>query len=188
MYNELYEAWKKELENIGLERLSSDFYSRVADYLRRLKEEGRMLDKRTVKARLLRNEMRNVKRMVQELIQVRYRKLVKKAADGEKVPSDFLTIEGKKIYAEVLPFAEAYQSFAKDILRGYTPTANVEQKHVKAVLRFLKDVPAIIGADMETYGPFKVEDVASLPVENSKILAKQGLAERVEVKLFCEKL
>jgi DNA replication initiation complex subunit (GINS family) len=44
----------------------------------------------------------------------------------------------------------------------------------------LKEVPAIIGADMKTYGPFKVEDVAALPVENTKILVKQGLAERVE--------
>ena len=34
---------------------------------------------------------------------------------------------------------------------------------------------------MDTYGPFKAEDIASLPVENAKILSKQGLAELVEV-------
>jgi len=34
---------------------------------------------------------------------------------------------------------------------------------------------------MKTYGPFKVEDVASLPAENAKILIRQGLAEKVEV-------
>jgi DNA replication initiation complex subunit (GINS family) len=34
---------------------------------------------------------------------------------------------------------------------------------------------------MATFGPFKVEDVASLPLENAKILVKQGLAERIEV-------
>jgi DNA replication initiation complex subunit (GINS family) len=33
---------------------------------------------------------------------------------------------------------------------------------------------------MKTYGPFLVEDVASVPVENAKILIKQGLAELVE--------
>lgn len=181
MYNELYEAWRRELENIKLGRLSSDFYSRIASYLRRLKEEGRMLDRRTVKARLLENEMRNVKRMVRELIQERYRKLVRKAAEGEKIPSDFLTEEEKKIHMGFLPFVEAYQGFAENILRGYAPKVNVEQKDRKAVLRFLKEVPVIIGADMEAYGPFKVEDVASLPVGNSKILIKQGLAERVEV-------
>jgi DNA replication factor GINS len=48
------------------------------------------------------------------------------------------------------------------------------------VLRFLKDVPALIGSDMKTYGPFEAEDVATLPSENAKILVKQGLAEKVE--------
>ena len=179
MYDELYNAWKRELENVELEKLLSDFYSRIADYLRRLKEEGRMLDKRTVKARLLKDEMRNVKRMVHELIQARYRKLVKRAAKGEKIPSGFLTTEEKKIYAGVLPLAETYYSLAENILRGYAQKVNVEQKHKNAVLRFLKKVPEIIGADMKTYGPFKIEDVASLPLDNSKILVKQGLAERV---------
>ena len=181
MYNELYDAWKRELENTELEKLSSDFYSRIAEYLRRLKEEGRMLDRRTVKARLLKDEMRNVKRMVHELIQARHRKLVMRAAEGEKIPAGFLTIEEKKIYAGVLPLAEAYHSLAENILRGYAQKVNVEQKHKNTVLRFLKKVPEIIGADMKTYGPFKIEDVASLPLDNSKILVKQGLAERVEV-------
>ena len=181
MYNELYEAWRRELENVELERLPSDFYSKIANYLRRLKEEGRMLDKRTVKARLLKNEVQNVKHMVRELIQARYGKLVDKAAKDEKIPSNLLTIEEKEIYASVPPLAETYQNFVKNVLRGYISKVNIEQEHNRAVLRFLRDVPEIIGADMETYGPFKVEDVASLPVENSKILARQDLAERVEV-------
>jgi len=181
LYDELYDAWKRELENVELEKLLSDFYSRVADYLRRLKEEGRMLDKRTVKARLLKDEMQNVKRMAHELIQTRYRKLVKKAANGERITSGFLTVEEKKIHAGVLPLAEAHYSLAENILRGHAQKVNVEQKHKNAVLRFLKNVPEIIGADMKTYGPFKIEDVASLPLDNSKILVKQGLAERVEV-------
>jgi DNA replication initiation complex subunit (GINS family) len=35
---------------------------------------------------------------------------------------------------------------------------------------------------MKTYGPFKPEDVASLPQENAKILVKQGVAVEVEAK------
>jgi DNA replication factor GINS len=181
MYNELYEAWKQEFENTELEKLSSDFYSGIADYIRRLKEEGRMLDKRTVKAQLLKNEIRNVKHMIYELIQARYRKLVRKMANGEKVPSDVLTAEEEKIYKGVSPFAEAFRSFAESLLRGRIPKVNVKQKRKRTVLRFLRGVPAIIGVDMKTYGPFKAEDVASLPVGNAKILVKQGLAEKVEV-------
>jgi DNA replication initiation complex subunit (GINS family) len=180
MYNELYEIWKKELENAELERLPADFYLKIVDYLRRHKEEGRMLDKKTVKANLLKREAQNVKRMVRELMRARYRKLVRKTAKGEKVPSDVLTPEEEKIYTGALSFSEAYSSFAKSILRGDIPKANIEQKNRRAVLRFFKNVPAIIGADMKTYGPFVIEDIASLPMENAKILIKQGLAEKVE--------
>jgi len=182
MYNELYEIWKQELESVEIGRLPPDFYSKVADYLRRLREEGRMLDKRTVKARLLEGEMQNVKRMIHELIQIRYRKMVRIMAKGKKVPPDVLTVEEGKIYVGVLPFTEAFRKFAKDIIQGYVAKQfDVGQEHKRSVLRFLKDVPPIIGADMKAYGPFKVEDVASLPVDNAKILVRQNLAEKVEV-------
>jgi DNA replication factor GINS len=180
MYDELYGIWKRELESVELEKLPPDFYSKITDYLRRLREESRMLDKRTVKASLLKKEMQNVKRMVYELIRSRHKKLAKKTLKGENFPSNLLTVEEEKVYTRVSLFAEAYRNFAKGILRGYVPKVDMEQEHKRAVLRFLKDVPAIIGADMKAYGPFKVEDVATLPIENAKILVKQGLAEKVE--------
>jgi DNA replication factor GINS len=181
MYNELYELWKQELESLELTKLPPNFYPRMAEYLRSIKEESRMLDKKTVKARLLECEMRNVKRMLLELIQARYNKLVKKAAKCERIPLEILSLEEKKIYTETLPIAEAYQNFIKNLLQGQFLNLEVEKEHKNVVLRFLMDVPAIIGADMKFYGPFKTGDVGSLPVENAKILIKQGLAEKVEV-------
>jgi len=180
MYNELNELWKRELESGELEKLSPDFYSGVADYLRRLKEEGRMLDKRTMKANLLEKEAQNVIHMAHDLVRARYKKIVKKIIKGEKLQSNTLTVEEEKIYAGFSSLAETYSSFTKNILRGYEPKIEAKQAHKRAVLRFLKGVPEIIGADMKTYGPFKVEDVASLPIENAKVLVKQGLTEKVE--------
>jgi DNA replication factor GINS len=181
MYAELSAVWKKELENAELEKLPPDFYSNLANYLKKLREESRMLDKRTVKASLLRKEMRNVRHMVKGLIETRYRKIVRKLSAGEEIPRDVLTPEEEKICLRVFPLAEAMRNFAKGVLRGHLTDVGVQNQHKRTVLRFLKDVPAIIGADMKAYGPFKVEDVASLPVENAKILVKQSLAETVEV-------
>lgn len=182
MYNEIYEIWTRELEKAELEKITSDFYSRASDYLRKLKEESRMLDKRTVKANLLKSEMQNVKRMLNELVRIRYKKLVKNASRGQKIPSSSLAIEEEKIYAEILSIAETYQRFAQDLLQGRVLKMNVKHEKKRTVLRFLKDIPTIVGADMKTYGPFKAEDVASLPIENAKILIKQHLAERVDVE------
>ena len=181
MYTELCAAWQREVENAALGRLSPDFYMRIADYVRRIKEETRMLDKKTVKASLLEHELQNVKRMLQELVWARYKKLVKMFSESQKVPSDFLTVEEAKVCAGFLPFTEAYQRFAKGLLQGHVFKVDVEKAHKRVALRFVKAVPAVIGADMKAYGPFMVEDVASLPVENAKILVKQGLAEVVEV-------
>jgi len=181
MYAELSAVWKKELENAELEKLPPDFYSNLANYLKKLREESRMLDKRTVKASLFRKEMRNVRHMVKGLIETRYRKIVRKLSAGEEIPRDVLTPEEEKICLRVFPLAEAMRNFAKGVLRGHLTDVGVQNQHKRTVLRFLKDVPAIIGADMKAYGPFKVEDVASLPVENAKILVKQSLAETVEV-------
>ena len=180
MYDQLYNAWKLELEKTDLEKLSTDFYSNVTEYVRHLREESRMLEKRATKANLLIEELRNTKRMISQLIRIRHRKIVLKLAKGEELPQEFLTPEEKGIYSTLAPVAEAVRSFAKDIVRGQLPTAKVEEIHKRVALRFLKEVPAIIGADMKTYGPFQVEDLATLPLENTKILIKQGLAEKVE--------
>jgi DNA replication initiation complex subunit (GINS family) len=181
MYDELYAAWRQETENPALGSLPPDFYTRIADYLRRIKEETRMLDKKTVKANLLEHEMHHVKRMLQELVWARYKKLIKIITESQKVPSDSLAVEEAKAYAGFLSFTEAYQNFAKNLLQGQASIVDVEKVHRRVVLRFVKPVPAVIGADMKTYGPFLVEDVASLPVENAKILVKQGFAQMVEV-------
>ncbi|MEM2105707.1 MAG: hypothetical protein QXV21_04470 [Candidatus Bathyarchaeia archaeon] len=181
MYKSLYEAWEREVKNKELQRLPSDFYAMVADYLRKLREEGRMLDKKTVKAGLLKRELVNVKRMVSELVMVRYGKVIRLLAKGGKIPQDALTAEEANIYSGTVPFADAVQNFIKSILRGSLPKTEVEIARKRVVLRFLADVPAIIGADMKTYGPFKAEDVASLPMENANVLVKRGLADMVEL-------
>jgi DNA replication initiation complex subunit (GINS family) len=180
MYDELYTAWKLEHENAELEKLSSEFYFRAAEYMRRLREESRMLDKRTLKTSLLEKEMRNAKRMVHELIQTRYRKIIRKVAKGEEIPVDNFTLEEKTVYPGLSPFAEMVQGFAKEIIRGRTPKVKTEAETKRVALRFLKDVPAIIGADMKTYGPYKTEDVSALPIGNAKILKKQGLVETID--------
>ena len=181
MYGELYAAWQREIENPALQPLPADFYARVSDYLKRIKEETRMLDKKTLKATLLEREMQNVDRIVKDLLKARYKKLVRTIGETQKIPSDLLTSEEAKICEGVLPFAAAYREFARNLLQGQASTVKAEQPHNRVAVRFLKPIPAIIGGDMKTYGPFLAEDVASIPIENAKILVKQGLAVVVEV-------
>lgn len=181
MYDKLYRIWKQELEDDNLVRLSSDFYVEIADYVRKLAEEARMLDRRSVQAGLLKKETQNVKRMVLELIRARSRKLIRTAAAGIKAPPDVLTITEEKIFANVSSFSDAFQLLTREVLQGRRPKIEAKQDHRRATVRFLMQVPAVIGGDMKSYGPFEAEDVASLPLDNAKILIRQHLAERIEI-------
>jgi len=182
MYNELYEAWKREKESAEPQPLPKDFYEKLAVYMDKIRKESRMLDEKTTKAKLLSHETKNVQKMVKELVLLRHEKTVKKALKGETLPTEGLTKEEEKMAKEVTPSFESFHSLLKDILGGRMPQIESRDKPKRKVLRFLKEIPAIIGADMKTYGPFKPEDVASVPQENAKILVKQGVAIEVEVK------
>jgi DNA replication initiation complex subunit (GINS family) len=201
MYNELYTAWRRELGEASLAGLPHDFYVKIADYLKRLREENKLFDKKSVKVSLLDHEAKNARLMLEQLLGARYRKLLKTISQNQKLPSEILTVEEAKICESFVAFAGAYQKFTRDLLQGeisqstsQTVSQSAPQIAPEAVskpqlavslkrvtLRFIKNIPAIMGADMKSYGPFVVEDVASLPAENAKILVKQGLAVLVEV-------
>ena len=72
-----------------------------------------------------------------------------------------------------MAFTGAYQKFTKDLLQGQVQIHNqttpgqvqvaplivkviTEPTHKRVALRFIKTIPAIIGSDMKTYGPFRL--------------------------------
>jgi DNA replication factor GINS len=191
MYSELYTAWQREIENSAIQPLPADFYERSSRYLKQIKTENQTSDKSNLKASLMKQECRNVTRMIKELLRIRYKKLLKTIKGGQKLLPDILTNEETEFLTGLLPFAEAYDIFAKGLLQGITPKSVIKPAETKEIaaeaqrkrvtLRFVKAIPAIVGSDMKTYGPFLAEDVASLPADNARILVKQGLAVMVEV-------
>ena len=195
MYNELYTAWQREIDDPTLGALQLDFYAKIAEYLQRIKAEDKVLDKKSVKMNLLEHEALNVERMLKELLGARYKKIIKTVTKNQKLPSELLTAEEARMCETFADFTKAYQNFADDLMQGQikqiaesdrapikvvvkTETAPVPKR---STIRFLKSIPAIMGADMKSYGPFVAEDVASLPPQNAQILVKQGLAVLVEV-------
>ncbi len=206
MYEQLYAAWRREIDDSTLGGLPPDFYSKITAYLARIREDNKALDKKSVKVSLLEHETKNVERMLGELLDLRYKKILKTITRLHKAPIELLSLEEAKMCEGFVGFSNTYQQFAKNLLQGeqtqapitvtilqpptsvspvlgakeeYKPPTHVT--HKRLTLRFIKNIPAIMGADMKSYGPFAVEDVASLPALNAQILVKQGLAVLVEV-------
>ena len=144
--------------------------------------------------------------MLDELLKTRYRKIIKNVSKNQRVPSELLTNEEAQMCQTFASFSDAYQKFTKDLMQGQATPPQIQQPppttqqaspitvrvieaktepqataHKRLTLRFTKSIPAIMGADMKSYGPFVAEDVASLPAVNAKMLVKQGLAVLVEV-------
>ncbi len=195
MYNQLYAAWQREIDDPTLGALPPDFYVKIGEYLRRIKDEDKVLDKKSVKMNLLLHESANVERMLKELLETRYRKLMKTVTKNQKAPVGLMTVEEARMIETFADFTKTYRKFADDLMQGQiTQTAESDKAPIKVIvktdtspvpkrstIRFLKSIPSIMGADMKSYGPFLPEDVASLPPQNAQILVKQGLAVLVEV-------
>ena len=58
---------------------------------------------------------------------------------------------------------------------------SISQNHKTktVVLRILQNVDEIVGADLEKYGPFKPEDIATLPYENAQALITKKVATKI---------
>jgi DNA replication initiation complex subunit (GINS family) len=180
MYDRLYAVWKQETENREFVALYPDFYRDLAGYLKALKEESRMVEKKAPKASLMRKETQNVKSMIASLLDIRGEKLVQCISDGKEIPAETLAQEEHRILSSLFSVKQAYTDLAAEILKGSIGSVSSKGEHEKEVLRFLKDVPVIIGSDLKPYGPFGTEEVGSLPQNNAKALADQGIAKKIE--------
>ena len=120
--------------------------------------------------------------MIQELVAIRLEKMIKLGLQG----GDLYEIE--KLAAEERSVHQDLQ----DLLRSYRDRIRLlmadekepRRAHIVTpgfrLLKFVTSIPAIIGVDMGTYGPYDSGDVASIPKENAENLIRKGLAVEVE--------
>jgi len=166
--------------NEEIQPLPKDFYIRLTKYVRKIREEQRMLDEKTVKGSLMKKEEENVRKMVKELIQTRYEKITRLTKKDEAASIAHLTQEEEGWFQESSLQFESFKKLVEKLLQGRLKKDEEKPRNGLVVVRILREIPEIIGIDMKTYGPFKPEDIASLPAENARTLIKQGAAIEVE--------
>ncbi|HZY47710.1 MAG TPA: hypothetical protein VFE96_07945, partial [Candidatus Bathyarchaeia archaeon] len=85
----------------------------------------------------------------------------------------------KWAHEELSTLARHYRKFKEDTVQGVEPSNSPEEKKDRLLLRFIRDMPSIIGVDLKTHGPFLKEDIAVLPFENAESLIRQGMAVEI---------
>lgn len=61
---------------------------------------------------------------------------------------------------------------------------SIAQTHKTRLIpvRFLKDVEEFVGANLQQYGPFKTEDLATVPYDNAQALISTEFAAKIRLK------
>jgi len=182
--DELYRIWKTEKSEKTLQRLPSSFYSEVGKLLSDSKVASSATDQDRTQAAIAKKEFEILQRLSRELAETRMKKIVDAAISRQDIATELLTQEeaefAKRITSHTWDHYRFINEFAQAgaVSENTAPSKPAEER--LEVVRFLSDFPAIIGVDLKTYGPFKAEDIATLPAENASALVCQGVVKQVQ--------
>jgi len=105
-----------------------------------------------------------------------------KVIESNRADYTNLLDEEKFILDANVEMDERREMILSSVLNGKSKLLeSITKKHKtkSTVVRFLKEMDQMVGADLEKYGPFKAEDVATIPFENAQALIAKKLAAKI---------
>jgi DNA replication factor GINS len=184
--DDLYRIWKAEKSEKVLQRLPMQFYAEVRKLLSDCKTSSAATGQDRTQKAINEKEFKILQRLSTEIAKTRMKKIVDAALSGKDVGSEELAQEEAEFAKTVTTHVGDYYSFVDDLMLGGLSTEETAPSRLAEarleVVRFLSDFPAIIGVDLKTYGPFKSEDIATLPTENASALVSQGVVKQVHIR------
>jgi hypothetical protein len=154
-------------------KINPNTYKDIAAHVKTIRSESSEKE-RSLVSELSLAERRILSDIARRLIDLRISKFTR---DPESDVSN-LTLEERYIVEPLIQSRKRSDRIGQAILNGQTAELErvreaIKQKYV--IVRFAQPYSAISGTDLATYGPFEPEDVAILPLENAKNLAKIGI-------------
>ncbi|MEK6828420.1 MAG: hypothetical protein AABX78_03650 [Nanoarchaeota archaeon] len=199
-YETLFELLQREKERNDLQRLEPNFFNDVIGYIKDKKRILEAKDSTFAKEEIKKTErqLENIYKILKELYERRERKIISIALDKSRTKSNLIDTtallkEEKVIFDALTSLLDAYRdSILYSVLNEKMPfmhqinnkreeefkTALELKKPIKLV-RFMSPVSKFVGPELEEYGPFEEEDIASLPVEIADLLISKGRAEEI---------
>jgi DNA replication factor GINS len=167
---DVYKMLEKEIETPTLQSLEPDTLQKIAEALGSLK--GQAYEGIEAKVRDKMVEMLATSSCL--MIETRQSKMssgdepldYSKLTDEEKYILDSKRESNKRIDEVIAALVKGRPKVLESI------SARMRSKQI--VVRFLKPIEAFVGIDMNKYGPYEQEDVASLPFENARSIIDGG--------------
>jgi DNA replication factor GINS len=181
--DELYRIWKAEKTDKTFQKLPSSFYSEVSRLVTDSKAASDSIGQDETQKAISEKELKILQRLGTEIAETRMKKIVDSALSRQEVQIGMLASEEAEFAKLIATHMGQYYGFIDELAQGGVEIAKPSSKPVEVrleVVRFLSDFPAIIGVDLKTYGPFKAEDIGTLPSENASALINQGVVKQVQ--------
>ncbi|MEK6866946.1 MAG: hypothetical protein AABX46_05820 [Thermoproteota archaeon] len=172
--NKLHHVVLRETESDSIQEINPDFYRNLSDFIGDLKKQ----EFDGVESKIKEAIIDTATELTSLLINIRLDKISKL----DNIDFKNLLDEEKFILDAEEEQRERTEMILSATINGKSKfLESISQNHkTKAVvIRFLKEVDEIIGADLEKYGPFKTEDIATIPYENAQALIAKNIATKV---------
>jgi len=175
--NSLHQTVLRETENDSILEIDSNFYRNLADFIGNLRKQEFDGVENKIKDTLI--DM--VTELTSLLIKIRIDKISKTSdleishlLDEEKFILDSQEDQKERIEMILSATINGKSKFLESLAQNH--------KTKKIVIRFLHEVDELVGADLEKYGPFKTEDIATIPYENAQALIAKNIATKVHLE------
>ena len=194
-YESIYEVLRKEKYEQEVQKLSNTFFSEIINYL---KEKQAIVDSQKSQDSIFSKEIektekqiQNIKKIIKETYDRRETKIIQLAIFSARnnTPTDTSNLlpEEKELYDSLIQTLTRYRTgIINNLLNHKMPLISKpkgikkeNQEGVKLV-RFLHAVPKFMGEDLNIYGPFSQEDIASLPPKVASLLINKKRVKEVK--------
>ncbi len=172
--NKLHHIVLRETESDSIQEINPDFYRNLSDFIGDLKKQ----EFDGVESKIKETIIDTATELTSLLINIRLDKISK----SDNIDFKNLLDEEKFILDAEEEQRERTEMILSATINGKSKfLESIYQNHKTktVVIRFLKEVDEIIGADLEKYGPFKTEDIATIPYENAQALIAKNIATKV---------
>jgi DNA replication factor GINS len=172
--NSLHNTVLRETENDSLLEIKPNFYRNLSDFIGNLRKQ----EFDGVEDKIKDTMIEMASELTSLLIQIRLEKI----SNSNDFDISYLLDEEKFILDSHEEQNERTEMILSATINGkskFLESLAENHKIKKVVIRFLSEVNEIVGADLEKYGPFKAEDIATIPYENAQALIAKNIATKV---------
>jgi DNA replication factor GINS len=166
---DVYRMLEKEVETPTLQSIEPDTFQKIAEALGTLKGQAYEGVEAKVRDRMV--EMLAASSCL--MIETRQAKI---SSGDEPLDYSKLTDEEKYVLDGKRELNKRIDEVMAALVKGRSKVLESISARMrsKIVVRFLKPIEAFVGIDMNKYGPYAQEDVASLPFENARSIIDGG--------------